>query len=132
MEGCAELLRVTPRTVWHWEGGDRRVPYAAFKLLRILKGYELPHPDWSGWTLHRGTLYTPAGQGFRADDLQWLSLVFRRAEAFSASRRRSDVAPPAPPAGRGAAARRGTRRAAQPTGRGSARTRRSATGRARG
>lgn len=48
---AAEMLQVTYRTWHNWESGRIQVPYAAFKLLRILTGYELPGDAWKGFWL---------------------------------------------------------------------------------
>jgi hypothetical protein len=36
------MLHVNLRTVINWETGATTIPYAAYKLLRVLSGYELP------------------------------------------------------------------------------------------
>lgn len=46
---CAALLGVTPRTVSAWESGRVRVPYAPYRLLRVLLGAELPGLGWEGF-----------------------------------------------------------------------------------
>ena len=38
---AAKLLRVSERTLHNWEKGRVRIPYAAFKLMRILRGEPL-------------------------------------------------------------------------------------------
>src|SRR3546814_3389691 len=49
---AAKVLHVTARTLHNWESGASRVPYAAYKLLRLLRGGELPGAAWKGWRLH--------------------------------------------------------------------------------
>lgn len=39
---AAKVLHVTERTIHNWESGAARMPYAAYKLLRLLRGGELP------------------------------------------------------------------------------------------
>jgi len=39
--GAAKFLHVTPRTVFNWETGRLPVPFAPFKLLRLLTRCEL-------------------------------------------------------------------------------------------
>jgi hypothetical protein len=73
---------VTARTICHWESGRARIPYAPFKLLRVLLGGELPGEQWRGFFIRGERLYSPEDHGFTAADLSWLSLTFRRAEAF--------------------------------------------------
>ncbi|MDP2185091.1 MAG: VC1465 family Xer recombination activation factor [Xanthomonadales bacterium] len=70
----AKVLHVSPRTVHNWESGTVRIPYAAFKLLRLLRGGELAGVAWKGWRLSRDTLYSPEGHGFKASDHAWWSL----------------------------------------------------------
>lgn len=78
----AKLLHVTERTVHNWESGRSRVPYAAYKLLRVLRGFDLGHPAWAGFRLDGPTLWTPEGHAFRPDHLTWWSLTCRMADEF--------------------------------------------------
>ncbi len=78
----AKLLHVTPRTLHKWLACEHDIPHAAFKLLRVLLRYELPHPDWAGWQFHGGKLYSPEGHSFNAHDSAWWSLLVRRADMF--------------------------------------------------
>lgn len=87
VDQVAELLHVHPKTVSKWERGLHRIPYPAYKLLRVLRRYELPEACWDGWEARSGALWSPAGQRFTPGDLAWLSLTFRRAEAFTEVRR---------------------------------------------
>lgn len=66
---AAEQLNVTPRTVQNWETGGARIPWMAYRMLRILQGYALPGQFWEGWTIHREQLITPNG---RVVDAIWL------------------------------------------------------------
>jgi transcriptional regulator with XRE-family HTH domain len=79
---AAKLLRVTPRTVQNWESGRVRLPYSAFKLMRILRGYELPGAAWRGYRLKGDTLWSPEGLAFKASDHYWWSLTCRMAAEF--------------------------------------------------
>ncbi len=58
------------------ENGQVRAPYAAFKLMRILRGRELPGEAWKGWTVSGHTLWSPAGQRFDRAGMEYLGLVF--------------------------------------------------------
>lgn len=78
----ARTLQVTERTVYAWFSGKTAVPYAAYKLLRILNRFELP--GWPGWQMHSGKLWTPEGFGFDPTDGAWWSLLVRQARAFKA------------------------------------------------
>ncbi len=77
----ARTLHVTERTVYAWFSGATAVPYSAYKLLRILGGFELPG-GWSGWRMHSGKLWTPEGFGFDPADGVWWAGVCRRARLF--------------------------------------------------
>lgn len=81
---CADLLRVSERTIRNWEAGAVRIPYASYKLLRVLRGGRyLADPIWRDYRVVRETLITPEGHRFHAGDLAWWSLLIRRARAFS-------------------------------------------------
>ena len=73
---------MTERTIRNWEAGRSQTPYAAFKLLRLMSGQEMIDPVWKGWTMVKGVLYSPANQGFKKTDMEYLWLVFRLAEQF--------------------------------------------------
>lgn len=79
----AKLLFVTLRTVQLWEAGKVKIPYAAFKLLRIHTGYELPGGAWKGFKLLGDTLLvTPEGKNLSAGSLGYLSLIFAMAQQW--------------------------------------------------
>lgn len=82
VDQAAALLFVSSRTVRYWEAGRARIPYAAFKLLKVLRGHGLPGEAWAGWTVTQEALWSPAGHRFLPGELEWLSLVFRQAQAF--------------------------------------------------
>lgn len=68
---CATLLRVSERTIRNWEAGSTRIPYTAFKLMRVLRGGKYLGPAWRDFYVHGATLYTPEGHRFEAGDLAW-------------------------------------------------------------
>lgn len=72
----ASMLFVSLRTVQHWESGFARIPYAAFKLLRIHTLQELPGSAWRGWSISGDTLVSPEGKNFSTGDLNALALTF--------------------------------------------------------
>lgn len=78
----ADLLRVSLRTVQYWEKGQASIPYAAFKLLRILTGYALPGNEWHGWMFHGGRLISPDGKTFTPVDLAMLHWTFEKARMW--------------------------------------------------
>lgn len=82
VEDVARELAVSARGVRLWESGKRRIPYASFRLLRLMAGSQLPWPEWRGFWVRGGTLYSPEGHQFAAADLTWLSLLCRRARMF--------------------------------------------------
>ena len=83
IDDVANLLHVTPRTLHNWNSGRYDIPYAAFKLLRVLMRYELPHDDWAGWHFSGGKLWTPEGYSIAPHESSWWSLLVRRAQMFS-------------------------------------------------
>lgn len=87
VEGCAELLRVSVRTIQNWESGAARPPYAAYKLMRVLRGGKVLGPEWRGFTIRADRLNTPEGHTFEAGDLAWWSLLVRQAREFRHVRR---------------------------------------------
>ena len=81
---AAELVGVSLRTIGHWETGWARPSYAALKLLRVYRHGELVHPSWASFRINRrGCLVTPENHEIPPGDLRWLSLLVRRAAAFS-------------------------------------------------
>jgi len=81
-EQAAQELHVTPLTIRYWISGKVLVPYAAFRLLRILRLFELPCKGWDGWHMHSGKLWSPEGFSFNPHDANWWSLLVRRADGF--------------------------------------------------
>lgn len=56
---AAQLLHVSLRTLHNWLSARHEVPYAAYKLLRLLRCMELPDQSWAGWHFSRGLLVAP-------------------------------------------------------------------------
>jgi hypothetical protein len=81
-DSAGKMLHVNPRTVRYWISGKTLVPYAAYRLLRILSGSELPATGWDGWHMHSGRLWSPEGHSFTAQDSAWWSLLVRQARCF--------------------------------------------------
>lgn len=81
-DDAAKMLHVTPRTIRNWISGKALVPYAAYKLVRVFTGAELPMPGWDGWHMHSGKLWTPEGHGFTPADSGWWSNLVRRSHLF--------------------------------------------------
>lgn len=91
-EQAAALLGVSLRTIGHWETGRTRVAWAAFKLLRVFRHGVFPDPAWAEYRIVRGRLVTPEGHSFEPHEIAWLSLLVRRARAFSELRIRAEHA----------------------------------------
>lgn len=79
---AAEALNVTRRTIQNWETGGARIPWMAYRMLRILRGYALPGVQWEGWTLRGGILYSPDNRAFPAADLYYLQFTFAQAKLW--------------------------------------------------
>ncbi len=81
-DDAAKLLHVTPRTIKYWVSGAVLVPYAAYKLVRVMRLFELPCAGWEGWHMHSGRLWSPEGHGFVPTDSSWWGLLVRKARLF--------------------------------------------------
>ncbi len=79
---AAKALDVTVRTIQNWETGGARIPWMAYRMLRILRGFALPSVHWDGWTISGDTLCAPNGRRFTAGDLQHIEQVFGMARLW--------------------------------------------------
>ncbi len=79
---AAHALDVTPRTIQNWETGGARVPWMAFRMLRILNGFGLPGSAWEGWTVQGSKIISPNGFSFDAPGLEYLQSVFAQARLW--------------------------------------------------
>lgn len=79
---CADLLHVSERTIRGWESGATRIPYAAYKLLRLLRGGKVLGPAWRDFYVRGELLVTPEGHTFHFGELAWHSLLIRQARMF--------------------------------------------------
>ena len=68
---AAKMLRVSLRTLQNWLSGRHQVPYAVYKLLRMMRLMELPGQSWQGWHFSRGMLVTPEGRTISGKDGSW-------------------------------------------------------------
>lgn len=85
---AAEYLGVSLRTVRNWETGCNRIPYPAFKLVRMRAGAIVHVPGWEGWRFARdGALVTPDGRTFQPWELHNLQLVVSLARRYSEGQR---------------------------------------------
>jgi transcriptional regulator with XRE-family HTH domain len=79
----AAFLGVTVRTLRNWENGTNRIPYPAFKLIRMRAGGIVHAPGWDGWRFGcDGALFAPDGRSFKSWELYHLRHVFSMAEHF--------------------------------------------------
>ena len=79
---AADELNVTVRTIQNWETGGARIPWMAFRMLRILRGYALPGHHWQGWAIHGDKLIPPGGRPLDAANLCYLGVVFAQAKLW--------------------------------------------------
>lgn len=88
---AAEQLNVTSRTIQNWETGGARIPWMAYRMLRILRGYALPGFCWEGWTLRGRDLFSPTGRAFDAAWLLNVEHVFAQARLWRQMYARSGI-----------------------------------------
>lgn len=86
MMKAADLLDVDIRTIRNWENGSSKIPYAAFRIMRLAGGYALLGKEWEGWALWEGKLFTPAGRSFEPHELQYVGNYISMARLFIKSR----------------------------------------------
>lgn len=79
---AADVLDVTVRTIQNWEIGGARIPWLAYRMLRILTGCALPGKVWEGWTIHGDRLYAPNGRWFDANLLEQVERVYAMARLW--------------------------------------------------
>ena len=82
MDDAAKYFQVTDRTWHNWENGVHRIPFAVYKLCRVLARMELPGDGWAGWSFQGGVLVTPEGRQIEPKDSSWWSLMVRNARSF--------------------------------------------------
>jgi DNA-binding XRE family transcriptional regulator len=88
---AAKALDVTARTIQNWETGGARIPWMAYRMLRILRGYALPGVAWQGWTIRGHELFNPAGRSFDAVWLENVEYVFAQAKLWRQMYARSGI-----------------------------------------
>lgn len=79
---AADVLDVTVRTIQNWETGGARIPWLAYRMLRILTGYAMPGKAWEGWTVHGDRLIAPNGRWYEANMLEQIEQVFGMARLW--------------------------------------------------
>jgi Phage protein len=82
------------RTIQNWETGGARIPWIAYRMLRILTGYAMPGKAWEGWTIQGDRLYAPNGRWYEANTLEQIEQVFGMARLWrrDAARKRAPLA----------------------------------------
>jgi DNA-binding transcriptional regulator YiaG len=85
VESAAKYFQVTERTWHNWESGRHRIPFAVYKLCRVLARLELPGDAWAGWSFQGSALITPEGRRIEPQDASWWTLMVRNAQSFSAA-----------------------------------------------
>ncbi len=68
---AAKYFQVTERTWHNWESGIYRIPFAVYKLARVLARIELPGKAWAGWHIEGDCLITPEGRQIAPSDGAW-------------------------------------------------------------
>jgi transcriptional regulator with XRE-family HTH domain len=92
---AAQYLGVTERTIRNWEKGAVRIPYPAFRLIRMRAGGIVHVPGWEGWKFGPdGSLFSPDGRSFKSWELYHLRLVFSMAEHFRQQHGNKRAEPP--------------------------------------
>jgi len=82
--GAANFLQVSERTLHNWESGKHVIPFAAYKLFRLMAGMDLPGKGWEGWSFVGGCLVTPEGRTIAGHEGAWWSLLVRLSRGFRA------------------------------------------------
>ena len=81
-------LDVNERTIRNYENGAVRVPYPAFRLLRLLAGYQLVgtgrrlNNHWNDWSFWQNKLWTPDGRSFEPHELRYVATYISLARHF--------------------------------------------------
>ena len=87
---AAAYLGVSLRTIKNWEGGSNRIPYPAFKLIRMRAKAIVHVEGWEGWRYARdGALVTPDGRSFQPWELMQFQLVVSLARHLAEERKAS-------------------------------------------
>lgn len=84
---ASQLLDVTHKTLQNWEKGRVRIPYAAFRTLKIKVGYVFNDEHFKDWFVRDDTLWSPEGRGFKPYELRYISNYFWMANRWLPERR---------------------------------------------
>jgi len=69
IQQAAKLLDVIQRTLQNWENGRVRIPYTAYRVLKIKVGYGFDDEHYDDWFARGDTLWSPKGCGFKQHEL---------------------------------------------------------------
>lgn len=84
---AAKLLDVTHKTLQNWEKGRSRIPYTAYRVLKIKVGYLFDDEHFKDWFVRDDTLWSPEGRGFKPHELRYIANYFWMARRWLAERR---------------------------------------------
>src|SRR3989338_5964122 len=91
-EMAADMLDVETRTLRNWEEGCSRIPYTAFKVLRLLAGFLIPWEPWEGWFIRGNMLVSPEGRTFEQHELRYVSRYLSISRLWLEEREARDMA----------------------------------------
>ena len=83
---ASKLLYVTHKTLQNWEKGRVRIPYTAFRVLKIKVGYMFDDEYFKDWFVKGDTLWSPENRGFKPHELRYISSYFWMACRWLADR----------------------------------------------
>lgn len=94
-EETAKALGVSWRTVYNWETGKCRIPFAAFELLQVRYLHTLPGGEFSGWYVQGDHLFDFEGRWYEAGEIR--ALPYLRGQLKELQREINRLRPPPPP-----------------------------------
>ncbi len=83
---ASKLLDVTHKTLQNWEKGRVRIPYTAYRVLKIKVGYVFNDEFFKDWFVRGDTLWSPEGRGFKPHELRYIANYFWMARRWLAER----------------------------------------------
>lgn len=96
---AALLLDVTTKTILNWEQGKSRIPYTAYRVLKLKVGYVFDDTYFGDWFTRGNTLWSPEGRAFQAHELRYIGSYFWMARQWLAERQAKPQLPAEIPAG---------------------------------
>jgi DNA-binding transcriptional regulator YiaG len=83
---ASKLLDVTHKTLQNWEKGRSRIPYTAYRVLKIKVGYVFNDDFFKDWFVRGDTIWSPENRGFKPHELRYLSNYLWMARRWLAER----------------------------------------------